>query len=79
MFRPLCTAKVWLPRYVASDITSLNQSDIEHTNVIKPMLKLYSETVKPCIFKTRLVVIVKRHTQVKIGQGEGETKWKGCA
>lgn len=74
MFKPLCTAKVWLPRYVASDIMSLNQSDIEKTNEKKPRLKLYPESVKPCILKTRLVVTVRRQTHVNIGQGEGETK-----
>jgi len=28
IFNPLCTAKVWFPRYVPSDITSLNQRNI---------------------------------------------------
>lgn len=31
MFKPLCTAEVWLPKYVASLITSLNQRDIDST------------------------------------------------
>ena len=31
MFKPLWTANVWLPWYVASEITSLNQNDIEST------------------------------------------------
>ena len=29
IFNPLCTAKVWLPKYVPSDITSLNHKDID--------------------------------------------------
>lgn len=28
-FNPLCTAEVWLPRYVASAMISLNHNDIE--------------------------------------------------
>ena len=28
ILRPICTAKVWLPKYVASLITSLNQNDM---------------------------------------------------
>ena len=32
IFKPLCTARVWLPKYVASDMTSLNQKHIENTN-----------------------------------------------
>ena len=31
-FNPFCTAKVWLPKYVPSDIISLNHKDIEDTN-----------------------------------------------
>lgn len=31
IFKPLCTAKVWLPKYVASLMTSLNQKDIDET------------------------------------------------
>lgn len=35
IFKPLCTAKVWLPKYVPSDIISLNQKDILDTTNIK--------------------------------------------
>ena len=31
-FNPFCTAKVWLPKKVPSDIISLNQKDIDETN-----------------------------------------------
>ena len=34
---------------------------------------------KPCIVKTPDVVKTKRDMDVKIGQGEGETRWKGWA
>ena len=37
IFKPLCTASVWLPKYVASLITSLNQNDIENINRSKAM------------------------------------------
>jgi hypothetical protein len=35
IFKPLCTAKVWLPKYVPSDITSLNHKNILNTTDIK--------------------------------------------
>ena len=37
----------------------------------------YPAYEKPCIVKTSEVVNVKRLIQVKIGQGEGDTKWNG--
>jgi hypothetical protein len=39
IFKPLCTAKVWLPKYVPSDITSLNHKPIEYITKIKAMKK----------------------------------------
>lgn len=36
-------------------------------------------TLNACRKSTPLVVKAKRVKDVKIGQGEGETKWKGCA
>ena len=74
MFKPLCTAKVWLPRYVASLITSLNQNDIEQITKTNSMYKKSCAEAKPCIVKTPEVVRDKRETHVKIGQGEGETR-----
>ena len=79
MFKPLCTASVWLPWYVASEITSLNQSDIENINVNSARYKLFCDKVNPCIVDTRLVVRAKSVKHVKRGQGDGDTKWKGCA
>jgi len=74
MFKPLCTAKVWLPKYVASLITSLNQKDIEEiTNNSARYTKSCAEE-KPCIVKTPDVVSAKREIHVNIGQGEGETR-----
>jgi hypothetical protein len=35
MCKPLCTAKVWLPKYVPSDITSLNHKLIEYKTEVK--------------------------------------------
>jgi len=74
MLRPLCTAKVWLPRYVASLITSLNQKDIESTNAISAINTISCAWLKPCMVNTPDVVSVKRETHVKTGQGEGETR-----
>jgi hypothetical protein len=39
MFNPFCTAKVWLPKYVPSLITSRHQKDIEETTAIKEQAK----------------------------------------
>ena len=75
MFKPLCTAKVWKPWYVDSEITSLNQNDIEAINAINARFKKLCDTSKPCIVKTTDVVSVKRENVVKIGRGEGDTKW----
>lgn len=79
IFKPLCTAKVWLPRYVASEITSLNQKDIDSINDKSARYKLFCAIAKPCIVNTKLVVRVKSVKHVNRGQGDGETKWKGCA
>ncbi len=35
-FNPFCTAKVWSPKKVPSDITSLNQKDIDATTKNNP-------------------------------------------
>jgi hypothetical protein len=79
MFNPLCTANVWFPRYVPSLITSRHQKDIESITDKNATLKKLPAELKPCIVKTPLVVRVNRAIQVYIGQGDGETKWKGCA
>lgn len=64
IFKPLCTASVWLPRYVASEITSRNQKDIEETKEKKAKYKKYCALLNPCIVKTPVVVRVKRETHV---------------
>lgn len=79
MLRPLCTANVWFPRYVASDITSLNHKDIEKIKLIKAEIRKYKANKKPCIVSTVDVVKANKEVLVLIGQGEGETRWKGCA
>ena len=77
MFNPLCTADVWLPKYVASVVMSLNQKHIELTNPIKEIYKNINAKVKPCIVNTTDVVNANKVLLVVIGQIEGETKWKG--
>jgi hypothetical protein len=79
MFNPLWTAKVWFPRYVPSLITSRHQKDIERTTNAKADIKKNSPLVKACIVDTPLVVKVNSAIDVYIGQGDGDTKWKGCA
>jgi len=79
ILRPLCTAKVWLPINVPSDITSLNQKDIDNTKFKNAKNKKYSALLNPCIDKTPIVVKLSNEILVFNGQGDGETKWKGCA
>lgn len=64
---------------MASEITSLNQKHIEQTNEKNAMSKKDCAKTNPCIDNTPPVVSVKREKHVKSGQGDGETKWKGCA
>jgi len=58
---------------------SLNQNDIENTKDNNANISIIFTKGKPCIVRTPEQVRVKREIQVKIGQGEGETKWNGCA
>lgn len=39
IFKPLCTAKVWLPKYVPSEIISLNHKLIEYITKINARKK----------------------------------------
>ena len=47
-------------------------------NNIKAKSNEYPAYSKLCIVKTPEVVKVSKLIQVYIGQGEGDTKWKGC-
>ena len=58
---------------------SLNHNDIEDINNITAMPNIINTNGKPCIVSTPEQVSVKREIHVSIGQGDGETKWKGCA
>jgi len=60
-------------------MTSLHQKDIESIRETNPKYKKTDSPLKVCIVKTPLQVKVNKDTQVKIGHGEGETKWKGWA
>ena len=77
IFKPFCTAKVWLPKYVPSDITSLNQKDIENIKHKKPKIRTSLALIKPCIVKTPKQVNDNKDKLVFIGHGDGDTKWKG--
>ena len=79
IFNPLCTANVWFPIYVPSLITSRHQNDIEITTDTKANIKNVFALLKPCIVKTPVVVNVNNEILVNIGQGDGDTKWKGWA
>ncbi len=65
--------------YVPSDITSLNQNDIEDISIIKAKPSKSWAEKKPCMVCTADVVRVKSDIQVNIGQGDGGTRWNGCA
>ena len=75
MFNPLFTAKVLLPNYVASEIMSLNQNDIDETREIKANSKKLPAQTKPCIVKTPDEVRFNKLILLNNGQGDGDTKW----
>ena len=75
MFSPFCTANVWLPRYVPSDITSLNHNDIDNIKAIKAKFKLFIARLKFWNASTALNVSVSKDKLVFKGQGLGETRW----
>jgi hypothetical protein len=68
---------VWLPKYVPSEITSLNQNDILAINKTNVAGNHNPDASNPCMFETADVVKVNKLIHVKRGQGEGETRWKG--
>jgi hypothetical protein len=76
---PLCTAKVWFPMYVPSDIISLNHNDMDEINVNRANIKKYCALLNEWKDKTLEVVSVNKLILVYMGQGEGETRWKGWA
>jgi len=46
IFIPLCTASVWLPKYVPSFVTSLNHRHIEYITQINPIYNTPKELEK---------------------------------
>jgi len=68
-----------LTMYVSSTIIPLNQNDIDNTKEIRLKNKLYSAYSNPWNDKTADVVRDSKLIDVYKGQGEGDTKWKGCA
>ncbi len=79
IFKPLCTAKVWFPKYEPSDIMSLNQNDIENIKESRANANITFTKGNPCIVRTPEQVRVSKDIEVKIGHGEGGTKWNGWA
>lgn len=77
IFKPLCTARVWDPKYVPSVIISLNQNDIDAIKLSNPTNKPYIANIKPWKLNTAVVVTVNREKLVNIGHGDGDTRWKG--
>ena len=72
---PFCTANVWLPKYVPSDITSLNHNDMDKTKAINAMIKLLTPILKFWNAKIALNVSANKDILVFNGQGLGDTKW----
>jgi len=58
---------------------SLNQKDIENIKDRRAQAQSICALGKTCIVNTPEEVKDNKEIQVNIGQGEGETKWKGCA
>lgn len=79
MFNPLCTANVWLPKYVPSLITSRHQNDMDKIRETSESVNILPAKWKAWKVETALVVKVSSETDVYIGQGEGDTRWKGWA
>ncbi len=61
-----------------SDITSLNHKDILNTTLRSPIIITSTALVKPWKVNTALNVRTSKEKLVLKGQGEGDTKWKGC-
>ena len=75
IFIPLCTAKVWLPKYVASLIISLNHKDFEYIIEAKELKKKINIKENPCNDITPVVVTANKEILLNKGQGDGDTKW----
>ena len=79
IFIPLCTARVWFPRYVASFVTSLNHKLIEYITDINAIYNTNKALVKLWNVNTALKVRANKDVLVYNGQGLGDTRWKGWA
>lgn len=76
IFIPFCTALVWFPKKVPSDIISLNHKDIDHIiNITLIYSNIYTlENI--CIDNTALLVTFNRQKLVYKGQGDGKLNGK---
>ena len=72
---PLCTANVWLPKNVPSEITSLNHKLILYTKHKSANNKTLREELKLWKLKTALNVTASKLKLVNKGQGLGDTRW----
>lgn len=72
---PFWTAKVWFPKYVPSDITSLNHNDMDNIKAIKARIKLLIPILKFWNANIALYVKANKDKLVFKGQGLGDTKW----
>ena len=52
---------------------------MQYITLIRAMLNKFIPLVNPWKDNTALKVVANKHKLVFKGQGEGDTKWKGCA
>lgn len=77
--RPFCTANVWFPISVPSATTSRNHRIIALTVATKPKINNVPDDATPLKYSAADIVSVNKANDVNNGQGDGVTKWNGCA
>jgi len=76
-FKPFCTANVWLPSSVPSATTSRNHRIMALTVAKNPRPTRSPPLAYPLKDIAEARVNVSSANEVRIGQGEGVTKWNG--
>jgi hypothetical protein len=75
--RPFCTANVWLPSRVPSATTSRNHRIMALSVAKNPRPTRIPPLANPWKDIAEARVNVSNANEVKIGHGEGVTKWNG--
>lgn len=74
---PFLTAIVWLPKYVASAIISLNQKHVLHTNTNNAKYTIFILLIYPCIVNPNDNANDNNDNDTINGHGDGITIWYG--